>query len=83
MSNLSKKELELEHCLSVLACVITHHGTSFWPLYLLVEEELKSIQHRRDKLANSLRLGITNFLLSVKVTSYTSADTGLRPCTGL
>ena len=54
MSNLSKKELELEHCLSVLACVITHHGTSFWPLYLLVEEELKSIQHRRDKLANSL-----------------------------
>lgn len=54
MSNLSKKELELEHCLSVLACVITHHGKAFWPLYLLVEEELEIVRTRRNRLTSSL-----------------------------
>lgn len=54
MANSTKMENELEHCLSVIACVITHHGDEFWPLYMLIEEELEAIRMQRKRLTTSL-----------------------------
>lgn len=54
MSNLSPKEQELEDCLTVVACVIDHHGEEYWPVYKLFEEELERLRSRRKRLNNTL-----------------------------
>lgn len=54
MSNLSDRERVLEDCLTVVACVIVHNGKAFWPIYLLLEEELEQLRDRKEKLKGRL-----------------------------
>ena len=54
MSNISERERVLEDCLTVVANVIAQNGKAFWPIYLLLEEELDELRSRQHKLGNRL-----------------------------
>lgn len=54
VTTISERERVLEDCLTVVASVIAQNGKAFWPIYMLLEEELSELRNRQQKLTASL-----------------------------